>query len=58
VCRVPVAVQIATGDDARSLRLLGHQPHRACADVGRVKRGGCAQSESTRPASEHTLYIC
>ena len=25
VCRVPVAVQHATGDDARSLRLPGHQ---------------------------------
>src|SRR5216117_67557 len=24
-CRVPVAFQIATGDDARSLRLPGHQ---------------------------------
>ena len=28
VCRVPVAFQIATGDDARSLRLPGHQPEK------------------------------
>jgi len=26
VCRVPVAFQIATGDDARSLRRPGHLP--------------------------------
>ncbi len=32
VCRVPVAFQIATGDDARSLRLPGHQPEQRRKD--------------------------
>ena len=32
VCRVPVALLTATGDDARSLRLPGHQPEKKRKD--------------------------
>src|SRR6058998_3405564 len=43
VCRVPVAVQSATGDDARSLRLPGHLPYGTGGEICRVKGGRRAQ---------------
>jgi len=50
VCRVPVAVQIATGDDARSLRLPGHLPHGAGEEIRCVEGGGYGEAKSPPPS--------